>query len=44
MSWLKKLMSLILGNLLKNQDNKVSDIEGKIPNITGLATATALTA
>ena len=44
MSWLKKLMSLILVNLLKNQDNKISDIEGKIPNITGLANATALTA
>ena len=30
--------------LTKDYDNKVSGIEGKISNITGLATTTALTA
>ena len=45
-SWLKKLITLILVNLLKkpDYDNKISDMEGKIPSITYLATTTALTA
>ena len=46
MNCLKKLMPLILVNLLKkaDYDNKISGFEGKIPNITGLVTSTALTA
>ena len=40
-----RLMSLRLVNLLKTDyDSKISDIEGEIPNITGLATSTAFTA
>ena len=46
MNCLKKLMPLILVNLLKkaDYDNKISGFEGKILNITGLVTSTALTA
>lgn len=37
MSWLKQLMSLILGDLLlkNNYDNKITEIQGKIPSIAG---------
>ena len=46
MNWLKKLIPLIIAELLKkkNYDNKISDIEGKIPSITGLANIAALSA
>ena len=45
MNWLKKLVLLILKNLLKKTDcdNTTSGFEGKLPNITGLAFTTALT-
>ena len=40
-----RLMSLRQVNMLKTDyDSKISDIEGEIPNITGLATSTAFTA
>ena len=41
-----KLMLLILVDLLKKTDygNKITEIEGKIPGITGLATTAALNA
>ena len=40
-----RLMSLRQVNMLKTDyDRKISDIEGEIPNITGLATSTAFTA
>ena len=40
-----RLMSLRQINMLKTDyDSKISDIEGEIPNITGLATSTAFTA
>ena len=40
MNWLKKLMPLILVDFSKKKDydNKITEIEGKIPNITSLAT------
>ena len=40
MNWLKKLMPLILVDFSKKKDydNKIAEIEGKIPNITSLAT------
>ena len=41
MNWLKKLMSLILVNFLKN---KISEIDSKISSITNLATTAALNA
>ena len=45
MNWLKKLMSLMLVNLLKkNYDNNTGEAECKIPSITGFATTAALTA
>ena len=44
MKWLKKLMpfhhSLILVDLLKKDYDKITEIEGKILGITGLATTT----
>ena len=42
----KKLMSSILVDFLKktDYDNKITEIEGKIPSITGLATTAALNA
>ena len=43
MNWLKKVMSLILVDLLKTEfDFKINEIKGKIPSITGLATTAAL--
>ena len=40
-----RLMSLRQVNMLKTDyDSKISDIEGEIPNITGLTTSTAFTA
>ena len=41
MNWLKKLMSLILVNFLKN---KIGEIDSKIPSITNLATTAAVNA
>ena len=44
-NWLKKLMPLILENLLKNRlRSKIKDIEDRITDITNLATTAALTA
>ena len=43
MSQLEKLMSIILV-VNPGFNNKIRDIESKIPSITGLATTTALTA
>ena len=40
-NWLKKLMSLILVNFLKN---KIGEIDSKIPSITNLAITAALNA
>ena len=43
MNWLKNIDAIDTSKLVKkaNYDHKISDIEGKIPNITGLATTTA---
>ena len=44
MIWLNKLITLILVDLFKktDYDNKTTEIEGKIPSVTGLATTSAL--
>ena len=46
MNWSKKLMLLILVDLIKKTDYnaKIKDINDKIPSITNLATTDALTA
>ena len=42
-NWSKKLMPLILADLLKtNYDAKLKDTEGKILSITGLSTTVVL--
>ena len=43
MNWLKKLMLLILEDLIKtDHDNKIAEIECKIPSTTGLSITAAL--
>ena len=47
MNWLKKIIPLLLVDLLKKKTDygvKNKDIENKTPSITGLATIAALTA
>ena len=46
MNWFKKIDLIDTSKLVKETDyeNKISDIEGKIASITGLATTTALNA
>ena len=46
MNWSKKLMPLILLDLLKKTDYnaRIKDIEGKMPSITNLASTAALNA
>ena len=46
MNWLNKLITLVLVDLFKktDYDNKITEIEGKIPSVTGLATTSALNA
>lgn len=45
MNCLKRLLPLVLVDLIKTQiiNNKITENEGKIPSITGLVTAAALT-
>ena len=46
MNWLKKLMLFITVELLQktDYDNKITEIKGKIPGITVLATTVSLNA
>ena len=42
--WIKKFLMLVIWLKKTDLNAKITEVEGKVPNITGLATNSALTA